>query len=214
MNRKTPKRRDAGRPRGEPIEREILRHTVEELSKTGLERLNVETVARLAGVNKTSVYRRWPTKEALVLAALRAPVSNLSAPPLPDTGSLQGDLHAMLRATATMLEGPYGRALFLASMGSPDESLSQLLVEVQDEMSQVSSQLVARARARAEWRPGVASDVVLFALGGAALHRWRIERKPLDEAWRAAVIDLVLHGVAAPGSAPSRSSRMRSTRIS
>src|SRR5690242_7791444 len=86
----TPRRRDAGRPRGQPITEAVLDRTLEELASFGVAKLSVSRIARAADVNKTSVYRRWPTREALVAAALER-VHERLASQLQDTGSLRGD---------------------------------------------------------------------------------------------------------------------------
>src|SRR6187402_997198 len=70
---------------------DVLIATAEELSRVGYAALRIEDIAARSGVNKTTIYRRWPTKPELVAAALRA----LTQPPqAPDTGSLRGDLLA------------------------------------------------------------------------------------------------------------------------
>ena len=72
-------RRDAGRARGAPIVEAVLTRTLEELAQAGLEGLSVERIARRAEVNKTSVYRRWPSRGELVAAALEQVLSGMTA---------------------------------------------------------------------------------------------------------------------------------------
>src|SRR3984885_1261290 len=75
---------------------EVLRATAEELARVGYAALRMEDVARAAGVNKTTVYRRWPTKMRLVAEAMRHERERRSV--APDTGSLREDLRVMLTA--------------------------------------------------------------------------------------------------------------------
>lgn len=82
------RRRDAGRARGEPIVDSILEHALVELSREGLDGLSIDRIARAAAVNKTTIYRRWPTREALVAAALGRILIDRSLKS-PDTGSLE-----------------------------------------------------------------------------------------------------------------------------
>ncbi len=85
-----------------------------ELSASGIEGLSVERVAQRAGVNKTRVYRRWPTRAALVAAAMEGMLDELGADP--DTGDLRGDLTALLRPIADFAATPDGTALLRAAM--------------------------------------------------------------------------------------------------
>ncbi|WP_242579494.1 TetR/AcrR family transcriptional regulator [Streptomyces sp. MST-110588] len=84
------------RRRGAELEAALLEAAWDELRAVGYERLSYEAVAGRAGTSRPVLYRRWPTKRELVLAALRH-----QAPPLPDappdTGDLRGDVLALLR---------------------------------------------------------------------------------------------------------------------
>src|SRR3954462_2634237 len=87
---------------------DVLIATAEELSRVGYASLRVEDVAARSGVNKTTIYRRWPTKPELVGASLRAV---WETPEVTDTGSLKGDLLASLKKTASFAMSPIGRGL-------------------------------------------------------------------------------------------------------
>ena len=95
-NRLRPTRRTEGRRvhgRSARVVEDVLKATLEEIGRAGYEALRVEDVASRSGVNKTTIYRRWPTKVDLVSAAMRhlAP-----APEPPETGSVRSDLLALL----------------------------------------------------------------------------------------------------------------------
>ena len=85
--------RRPGRPRSEEAHEAILTAVIELLPEHGLKGLTIEAVAAAAGVGKTTIYRRWKTKNELIVAAL-AGVRPDAAPP--DSGSLAGDLAAMV----------------------------------------------------------------------------------------------------------------------
>src|SRR6185312_2142551 len=93
-------RRTQGRPQGgsEEIVRAILDATLVQLEARGFAELRVDDVARAAGVNKTSVYRRWPSKAELVLAALRN--RSEDEPTFVETGELRRDLFELLTVKA------------------------------------------------------------------------------------------------------------------
>src|SRR6516162_5006549 len=91
--RRTRQQRLGGR--SERVVRDVTRATAAELARVGYAELRVEDVATEAGVNKTTIYRRWPSKIELVAAAIRA--INEPSGDLPDLGSISLDLLALLR---------------------------------------------------------------------------------------------------------------------
>jgi AcrR family transcriptional regulator len=190
-------RRDAGRPRGEPIEAALLARTLEELAEHGIEGASVDRIARAAEVNKTSVYRRFGTREALIAAALERVAGDVSAK-LSDQGSLRKDLELIAEEVASLLRAPIGQSLARAAFA--DSSSSEIAALASREMSKprvAALAMVERARKRGEWRTGVAPEVVLAALVGALLHRALLERAPLTPAFIRQVVDLVAHGASA-----------------
>lgn len=86
--------RGPGRPRDLNIDRKVLAAALSIVAEEGYARLTMEGVAARTGVGKASLYRRWATKEALILDALN---SDPGLPSPPDTGSVRGDMSAYLR---------------------------------------------------------------------------------------------------------------------
>lgn len=195
-HRNRPRRRDAGRPRGAPVVDEVLRQALLELGEAGFERLSVEKVAARAKVNKTSVYRRWPTREALVAAALERVAVDLGE--LPDLGSLHAELLALATRVAAMLATPQGRALVRA--GISDAAAVEVATLATRSLARgavtPARQLMERARRRGEWRRGVDSDQVVFVVVGAVMHRVLLEHRAASRKWLVSLVDLVLHGAA------------------
>src|SRR3981081_3051256 len=87
-----------GRPKGgsDAIVRAVLEATLRQLGDRGFAGVSGDEIAKAAGVNKTSVYRRWPSRGALVLAALHTLRDH--EPPPPQAGNLRENLIAMLSA--------------------------------------------------------------------------------------------------------------------
>src|SRR5690349_6228007 len=79
----------------------IRRATLAELARVGYARMSIEAIARRAGVGKAAIYRRWPTKSALVVTVISAVAADDVE--MPDTGTLRGDLRALLTANARLL---------------------------------------------------------------------------------------------------------------
>src|SRR6185503_18596376 len=94
--------RGSGRPRSAESEQAILNATLRMLGAQGVAGTTIEGVAAEAGVGKTTIYRRWPTKTDLILAALTDIV-----PPgdPPDTGSMAGDMAALAETQRQRLSG-------------------------------------------------------------------------------------------------------------
>ncbi|MEV0397254.1 TetR/AcrR family transcriptional regulator [Polymorphospora rubra] len=109
------------RRRGEELERAILRAAADELRESGYAGMTMDRVAARAGTNKNSIYRRWPHRAALGIAAYR----HLSdaAMPNPDTGTLRGDALEMLRQANETWSSPHGailRGLLAAAADDPE----------------------------------------------------------------------------------------------
>ena len=94
--------------RSERVREAVLAAALHELTVNGYAALSVEAVASRAGVNKTTIYRRWPTLDDLLVDALMT--WSHDAIPGPDTGSIETDLLALGRELADQLDGGVGRA--------------------------------------------------------------------------------------------------------
>ncbi|MFE3115493.1 TetR/AcrR family transcriptional regulator [Streptomyces niveus] len=118
----------ATRRRGAALEDAILGAAADELRTTGYAGMTMDRVARSAGTNKNAIYRRWPTRAALGVAAYRRSAdAELN---VPDTGTLRGDALALLRAANTLWSSPRGAVLRdLLSAAGDDPGLLTLLRE-------------------------------------------------------------------------------------
>lgn len=139
------------RRRGEVLEAAIVDAVWAELAESGYAGLTVSAVAERARTSKAVLYRRWPGRAGLVMAALshHAP----STEDVPDTGSLRGDLLALLRAIAAGVSARSIDALWgLLTESARDPELARL-VRAQLTELQRSGPVVAvfdRAVARGE----------------------------------------------------------------
>jgi AcrR family transcriptional regulator len=176
---------------------EVLRATAEELSHVGYTALRMDEVARVAGVNKTTVYRRWPTKMQLVTDALRLEHERRSV--TPDTGSVREDLRIMLHAFAEQGRTPLACA-WLSELGNAEVRAigHGLRHKIESEWAAVIARGMARGELPPETSPLFLVEVVVAPVVGRLV---RGEEPPTDE-FCSQVIDLVLTGMAA--IAPSR----------
>jgi AcrR family transcriptional regulator len=141
------------RRRGAALVRAILQATWDELAAVGYADLTMEGIAARAGTSKAVVYRRWPNRPALVLEALRNQGPLLSGD-VPDTGSLRGDVLALLRRVSRRL-GEVGQEIIyglLADFFRDLEQYSYLQREVLQVGSEVMMTILRRAAERGEVR--------------------------------------------------------------
>lgn len=114
------------RRRGAALEEAILRAAAEVLRESGAGGLTMDEVARRAGTNKNAIYRRWPNRVALGVAAYRRLAD--AEITVPDTGSLRDDALDLLRRANSTWSSPYGEILrgLIAAAGSAPEVLAEL----------------------------------------------------------------------------------------
>ena len=166
-----------------------------ELARVGYAALRMEDVARAAGVNKTTVYRRWPTKMLLVTETMRREHEQRVV--APDTGSVREDLRVMLHSFAEQGRSPLARA-WLSELGNTEARAimrgSRHYVEAQ------WAAVIARGMARGELPPGTSPLFLIELLVGPVVGRLlRGDELPTDE-FCDQVIDLVLAGAVALAS--------------
>lgn len=142
-----------GRRRGAALEQAILGAAVEELAEAGYSGLTMERVARRAGTNKNAIYRRWPSRAALGLAAYRQLIQVDQE--LPDTGTLRGDVLALLRGANCQWSSPAGDVLrsLLGSARDDPELMEQIREAAGDGGSGTWLTVLGRAVARGEAAP-------------------------------------------------------------
>lgn len=110
--------RPAGRPPSKQIDRAVLEATLDALAEVGFEALSVADVARRANSTTPAVYRRYPGKTELVIAAVDHELAGLPKDP-PDRGSLRADLVAWARLTADALTPKRTRILVALTLAAP-----------------------------------------------------------------------------------------------
>ena len=158
-----------GRPRDPAAERAIIAATLELLAAEGYEGVRVAQVARRARVSKATIYRRWPSKTRLVVAALR------TTPPLEpvDTGRLRDDLEALLTQFLEIAEATpvAGLLAALAAERRRDPSLGRLLDSFVRERSRPLVEAMQRAVARGEIPPTADLDLAASLAGGPIITR-------------------------------------------
>jgi len=172
-----------GRQRSSAADQAILAAALEVLAADGYNGLTMSAVIARAGVSSATLYRRWPTKQSLVAAALAsfAPVVVAA-----DTGTFEGDI-------AALIDG-----LVCALSSQPDDIVDDIEValrrhpEFRAALNEkflaprllVLERILARARRRGEIGPGLAVDVAYSIVSGPLHHRIAVIGKPATPAFR------------------------------
>lgn len=194
--------------RGE-ITAAIRRAVMQELAAVGYGRLSIEAIARRAGVGKTAIYRRWSSKLEMVLEIVSR-VAGQSLP-LPDTGTLRGDLEVLLRIVARALRHPLASQIIpdLLAEAARNPDIAQTLQDaLRANQREVGILLIGRAIDRGELPPDADPDAAVDLIVGPLYWRLVVARTTLPEAYlprMAAAIAAALGAGHATGTADGAS---------
>ena len=181
-----------GRPRDPSRDGVIRAAILRLLADVGYGALTMDAVASEAGVGKATIYRRWRTKQDLVVDTI-SDLNRMEAAP-PDTGSLEGDLRQMLRSLVAVITGPTGAAtLSLLSTVPHQPALAEAFRNGPLAVWRQSfEQIWTRAEQRGEVQPGVAGSVVAETTSALLVQRWLLTGRPVDDAYADEVLDRVV----------------------
>jgi AcrR family transcriptional regulator len=186
-----------GRPRSEQAADAIRAAALALLAERELGAISMDEVAALAGSSKATIYRHWPSKEALVADALASLASTL---PVPDTGTLRGDLRALLRDMVhTMTHTPAGRvlAMLVPAMQRNEELHHALMTVLFAPRRALLAGLVQRAIDRGEVPAGTDSRAIAHLVVGPVLMHVLITHEPIEDPFVETIVDTVVRGVGA-----------------
>lgn len=181
----------------------VLDAALAELGAVGYLALRLDDVAARAGVAKTTVYRRWPTKAELVRDAVRKGARYDE--PLPDTGSVRGDLLVLLEQTTQAIQTPAGMAIArLMTMDTEDVEVASLCRSLKDDARARRAVVVARGQERGEIPPEVDAQLVSDAVFAVVMTRILRLREPVDQMTCERIVDLVVTGAEHGGGRAGR----------
>ncbi|MDO5696874.1 MAG: TetR/AcrR family transcriptional regulator [Dermatophilus congolensis] len=141
----------------------------------------MEELAGAAGVHKTTLYRRWPSMGALLADVTGELIS--SDVPIPDTGSLEGDLRAVAGSIRQLMSHPiHGPALTaLSAAPAAITEVTEVLTTFWASRLKALEPLVARARARGEVPAQIDTALIFETLGAPLYYRLLITRRAIDD---------------------------------
>ena len=187
--------RPPGRPRSEESRQSILRSTLKLLRQDGgFADLSIEAIAADANVGKTTVYRWWPTKAALVADAFSASADDELR--FPNTGSVQKDMSLQMRQLIRIFRSKRGKvvAALLAGGQSDPELIAAFRERFLWPRRKQAYQTLRRGIDRGELPAGSDLDLVLDSLYGPIYMRFLIRHGKLDESFADEICALVLKG--------------------
>ena len=180
-----------GRPRDARCDHAILQATLDMLAEGGAANLSIDGVAARAGVGKATIYRRWSSKEALLLEALGTDTTTLVSP---DTGSLRSDLEAYFEALIERLRESEGSDVLphLIEAACYDAEVRTSLDEYLSSRQKPLRSILRRAQQRGEIAAGIDLKVVADVLVGPVTYRRLMTGDPIDRAFTRKLLDIVL----------------------
>lgn len=190
-----PEQPKLGRRRDHTRDPQILDAALDVLAETGYDGMTIDMVAARARAGKATLYRRWPSKAELVIDAVACMKrGDLDYSALPDTGTLRGDLVAMIKPHSIedgerKLKLMAGLMSMLSRAPELAEAANAAIVEPR---AAVNRTLMRRAIDRGEISPDCDIETLSLIAPSMAAYRVLILRKPVDEGFLVSLIDSVL----------------------
>jgi AcrR family transcriptional regulator len=185
-----------GRPRDEAFGPTILEATLDVVAEVGFAGFTVDAVAKRAHVGKATIYRRWASKEVLMLEAWQSCVAPL---PDPDTGTLRGDLAVMFNAVNHGRPDDVMRRIFpqMIAASKVDPEVAEAYGTFVDERRRPLQRVLARAVDRGELAADADLSLIHDLLVAPLIYRWLVSNGDVGPEIVSAIIDVVLTGAGA-----------------
>lgn len=167
----------------------VLAETYRQLSQGGISGVSIDAISRQSGVSKTTIYRHWPSRSALLLDAC----ASFGTPAaIPDTGSLRGDLLTLLKSLADALDGTTWSKAYPSILDAAERDPEIAAVQNQLHRSFMAPFEAVIERARATGDPSLrrraTGEIVAGLVGPLFFRRW-FSREPVDARFVAAIVD-------------------------
>jgi AcrR family transcriptional regulator len=198
MSTGTSDERRLGRPRDARVDAAVMDAARALLAEKGFAGTTVEAIASRAGVGKATIYRRWPSREALLLAVT---TNDLPDIPTPDTGDLRQDLVLVFTRLAEQIRtaGPASYLGDLIGESTRNPAMRKDFQAFIQQRRSLCAEIVAQARKRGEVRKSFDPDLVLDLISGAMFYRKLFGDDPADDAYVKRTVDAVLDGILIDG---------------
>ena len=170
-----------GRPRSAQSHQAILQAALELLAEVGFAAMSMDAIAARAGVGKTTIYRRYASKEELVADAIENIREEIV---IPDTGNLQSDIDTLIQNAAQITLNPIGRqtvAMIISSASSNPQFAQIYWTKYLQPRRKAFAVVLERAKAREEIEADLDSDLIFDTMSGIMLYALIFQ--PPSESW-------------------------------
>lgn len=177
----------------------MLAATFQLLGEQGLAGVSVDEVSKRSGVAKTTIYRHWPSRSALLVDAC----SNMgNRPQVPDTGSFKGDLTALATYMAGRLRSDRWASILpsVIDAAERDPELAQVHTRLHAGFMAPLYAVIERAQANGELSRSCDPSAVVASVVGPLFYRRWFSRQPLDEEFVANIVQGVISPTTRKGS--------------
>lgn len=183
-----------GRPRSEEVHQAILKVALDQVSKIGFRALSIESIAEAARVGKTTIYRRWPNKAAVVMDAFLVHVSPRAVfPTMPRAiDSIRSQLHAQAKLfrskTGKLISSLLGEAQF-------DSELKKAFRERWIlPRRQLARETIEKAIEQGDLRKDISIETMIDMLYGPFYYRLQLETDPMPDAYADDIFNSIMNG--------------------
>jgi AcrR family transcriptional regulator len=174
-----------GRPRSVQSHQAMLRATLDLLAEVGFDAMSIDAISARAGVGKTTIYRRYASKEELVADAIETVREEIM---IPDTGNIQGDIDELIQNAAQITLSPLGRqtvAMIISSASSNAQFAQIYWTKYLQPRRKTFAVVLERAKARNEIPTDLDADLVFDTM--SAIMLYAVIFQPTSESWTAYV---------------------------
>jgi AcrR family transcriptional regulator len=208
----TPGKRSGTDPRVVLSRERVLTATLDLLTEAGLGGLTVDDVSKRSGVAKTTIYRHWSNRNALIVDACLRMTDGDDEPP--DTGSLEGDVKAILTNLAELLVTARWSSILpsIVDAAERDPEIAEVHSRLQRWHAAPLRAALERAALRGEIPPEADLSAIAAALRGPLYFRRWFSREPINESFVDLIVQGVLSGVHRDVTKPSEQRGRRSSR--
>jgi len=175
-------------------ERAIIRATLEVLAESGYDALRLDAVAARAKASKATLYRHWSGKAGLVVAAVKSYEQTERLIDETDTGSLRGDLLAILRAITETMTGPTGQILtgVMIAMQRDSELAEAVRTSILQDRQHIIQRMLDRAIGRGELPADTDTEIFDEIAPAVLFTRIFIQGRPIAETDLTRLVDSIL----------------------
>jgi AcrR family transcriptional regulator len=169
----------------------VLAETYRQLKQSGISGVSIDEVSRVSGVSKTTIYRHWPSRSALLIDAC-SKLGNAHQPP--DTGTLRGDVHALATNLAEQLQTAAWASVYpsIIDAAERDPEIATMQSELHKGFMAPFHTIVERAKGRGEIPAGKpAADLIAVIVGPLFYRRW-FSKEAIDDRFTEATIDAAI----------------------